>query len=84
MYVIELEDKIVTTRKVHQCGWCDEKIEEHSKVPYRSFIVADEGKVSEWQHPECRTAFRRMDWSDWGADEGYIPGDFKRGTTEQP
>lgn len=74
-----LQDKTVTTRKRHHCAWCDEFIEIGETVPYRSYIW-DESVASEWMHPECREAMRRVHYDQ--LEEGFYPGEHARGGTE--
>ncbi len=74
------ERTIKKTRKNHRCGWCDEQIDSGSTgIPYRSYIWED-GPVSEWMHPECRGALNRASYDE--IEEGWTPGDFHRGTTD--
>jgi hypothetical protein len=79
MSIVILQDKVVTVRKVHLCAWCDERIEMGETVPYRSYVWED-GIASEWLHPECREAMRRVPYDE--LEEGYYPGDYTRGGTE--
>jgi hypothetical protein len=73
----DLTNKCVTTRKLHQCAWCGESIEAGSKAQYRSYIFESEFTTS-YMHPECEEAMGNSDFYD---DEGFAPGEFKRGKT---
>ncbi len=73
-----LIDKVITTRVFHKCVWCDEVIPKSSKVRYRSYTW-DDGIASEYWHDECWTAMLNADIGD--IEEGYLPGDHKRGST---
>lgn len=72
-------DKVVKIRKAHPCAWCGERIEVGANVPYRAYVWED-GIASEWFHPECCAAMRRVSPEDM--EEGYVPGDYVRGSTE--
>ena len=77
--MIILQDRAVTVRVTHPCSWCSECIEIGEKVPYRTYVWEDR-IASEWMHPECREAMRRVPYQE--IEEGYYPGDYARGGTE--
>ncbi len=74
-----LKDREVKIRKAHGCTWCDEIIEKGETVPYRCYTHED-GIASEWWHPECMEAMKKVPAADIA--DGYIPGDYHRGSTE--
>ena len=77
--VVVFRDNVVKTRVAHLCTWCGEAIDVGENVPYRAYVWED-GIASEWFHPECRAAMRRVPPEEM--EEGYIPGDYVRGGTE--
>lgn len=76
---VELQSKTVKPRKARACEWCAERIEKGEECHYRSFIFED-GPESGWSHPECYEAMKDADPSD--LSEGWMPGDWKRGSAE--
>lgn len=78
MYV-ELQSREVRPRKVRVCGWCAERIERGELCHYRSYIFED-GPQSDWTHLGCWEAIQ--DAEKEILQEGWMPGDFKRGSTE--
>ena len=72
-------DKQVKVRKSHRCVWCGEDIPNKSNAQYRSYIF-DGVFQFDWMHPECYSAMMN-DW-DEGFDEGFLPGEFERGSAE--
>ena len=67
---------VKAVRKVHQCGWCGEKIDKGCSAISRAYVF--EGAFnSDHTHPEC---FRAMVSSPDGAlREGWYVGEFNRG-----
>ena len=78
MYV-ELQQKAVIVRKPHRCEWCAERIEKGEDAHYRSYVW-DDGLQSGWMHPECWAAMSEEDYRN--LEDGWMPGDYKRGTCE--
>jgi len=74
-----LQDKMVTTRKVHPCVWCNETIQSGAQVRHRAYPWEDY-IVSEWWHPECWGAMAQVPYDE--LEEGFFPGDYARGGTE--
>ena len=75
----ELKNKEVICAKMHVCGWCGEWIDIGEKAQYR--VYKWEGDfVDGHEHPECYQAMLTLDYRD--AQEGWMPGDYKRGSTE--
>lgn len=71
-----LSDKQVTTRKIHACVWCGQRIEAGQNVRFTSGIM-DGQMQSTWYHPECDDAFRKTNWD--GDDMCWSFGEFGRG-----
>jgi hypothetical protein len=77
----EIENRLVLkTKKDHQCAWCGEKIKSGESAQYRVYVFDD--FTRDWMHPECYGAMGKLPRDDWAYQEGWMPGDFKRGTTE--
>jgi hypothetical protein len=76
----EIKNKEVTTRKLHQCCWCGERIKLGDKAQSRTYNM-DGDLVSDYMHPECNVASIQV-VSDEGCFIEWQPGDFKRGSTE--
>ena len=74
------EPKQVTTRKNHRCGWCDELIPKGTTDIWSRSYIFEDGPQSDWMHPECWDAMFEMDHCDLA--EGWMPGDFVRGSVE--
>ena len=70
----------VTTRKDHRCGWCNEMILKGTPDIWARSFIFEEGPQSEWMHPECYEAMNEIDFEY--ISDGWIPGDFARGSTE--
>lgn len=81
-YSRELREPIeVKPRKRHQCEWCGEAIEKGERCISRSYIF--DGEIqSEWQHVECYAACSEVLSSSTGPID-WMPGEFKRGTSEE-
>lgn len=77
----ELSNKEVKVRKPHKCGWCAERIETGERAQARSYIWED-GPQSDRMHPECYAAMLSYpEPSDlW---DGWMPGQFQRGTHDE-
>ena len=76
------EKSVAKSRKRRRCTWCAEIIE--TGQPYESYRFADSGDVGHViLHPECMVAQLEM-----GRREKYgftwSPGDFKRGSIDEP
>jgi hypothetical protein len=67
-----------TARKTYKCIWCGEEIPVGLKH-YRYSGKWDGDFQSERMHFECRDASFKYDF----AHEGFEPGSFKRGTTQE-
>lgn len=80
MSYTELSHKEVrATRKAHTCEWCAEPVEIGSPANHRTYIF--EGDFhSEYMHPECHEAMddTPMEY----IEDGWIAGDWKRGSNE--
>jgi hypothetical protein len=74
----EFNNRQLVTRKPHRCEWCDEVLPVGSTVHYRCYVIDGEFRTG-WMHLECWDAMGSMDYRD--LEEGWQPGDFKRGTT---
>lgn len=64
-------------RKRYRCVWCGEWIEigeTHTK-----FVYIFDGLSSDRYHNECFDAQGKSDDIDW--DEGFMPHEYKRGST---
>ena len=71
----ELQCREITIRKDRVCEWCAELIEKGSRCQYRVYVF--DGFTVAYQHPEC---FKAMEDSPyWSLDQGWTPGDFRRG-----
>lgn len=81
-YIYELREPIkVKPRKRHQCEWCGEAIEKGEQCISRSYVM--DGEIqSEWQHIECHDACNEVMAHNCGPLE-WMPGEFKRGTSEE-
>ncbi len=69
--------KKVKVKKEHLCEWCDEKIEK-SQEAWRRIFKSDGNFSDTRMHLECCDAMERSDFYD---DEGFYPGNQKRGKT---
>ena len=76
----ELRSKTVKCRKTHQCSWCGESIEKDEEAESRDYVWDGELR-SDHQHMECAAAMRCASKDAIPAD-GWMPGDFLRGSTE--
>jgi hypothetical protein len=76
MNYTEFKNHQVTTAKKHECAWCGECIPPKSSSQYRAYLF-DGDFHSDWMHPECYLAMESSDESF--LDEGFSPGDNKRG-----
>lgn len=73
----ELSCRVVKVRKDHVCEWCAGPILTGESSVYRVYKSwGDLG--SGWLHPEC---FAAMNKTKFDTDDGWMPGDFKRGET---
>ena len=79
-YVNLTDPHQVTTRKPHRCGWCDERIPEGSRDIWTRSYIFEDGPQSDWMHPECYDAMGELDSGE--LSEGWMPGDFLRGSVE--
>ena len=75
-----LKDKKVKTKKRHRCEWCNEWIEAGTEANYRSYVFNGDFNHGH-MHPECNDAMNSGK-ADIDPDEGWMPGDFKRGSVE--
>lgn len=67
------------TRKSRSCEWCAQEIPAGSKAFHRSYIFEGDFN-SAYMHPECKNAYGEAPPDI--VEDGWIPGDFKRGTWE--
>ena len=79
-YISLREPHQVTTRKPHRCGWCDELIPRGTAGIWAQSYIFEDGPQSDWMHPECFNAMGDLDRED--LSDGWMPGDFLRGSTE--
>ncbi len=79
-YYVELRSKDVTVSKDHPCIWCGELIEVGKTARYRVYTFDDEF-ASDWMHPECLKAMQSAPPDE--AEDGWYPGEFKRGSIEE-
>jgi len=75
-----LKDKKVKTRKRHRCEWCNEWIDVNEYANYRVYIFSGDFNHGH-MHLECNDAMN-SNLTDIDPDEGWSPGDFKRGSIE--
>ncbi len=75
-----LKSRDVTVRKAHPCEWCGGAIPVGGPAHYRVYKFAGEFNHG-WTHPECNSAMLTAP-ADL-VEEGWSPGTFKRGTTEE-
>ena len=74
------KNKKVKTKKRHRCEWCNEWIEAGEAANYREYIV--EGDFYHGHmHLECDAAMM-SGTAAIDNDDGWMPGDFKRGSVE--
>lgn len=69
----------VKCRKSHECAWCGKFIEKGSKAISRSYIW-ESGPQTDWMHHECNDAMHTAPRDV--LNDGWLPGDFVRGSTE--
>jgi len=69
--------KIVTT-KTKFCDWCGEEISANSECSRVMYLLYGDLTI-DYYHIECHNA---MEGANIGVD-GWHPGDFKRGSTEE-
>jgi len=74
----EIQNKQVTTRRVHNCAWCGEQIQIGEAAQYRVYIF--DGFQTDYLHPECKEAMNT--YPDYLGD-GFIQGEFKRGSHDE-
>ena len=76
------EQSVKKSRKRRRCTWCAEIIE--IGQPYRSYRFADGGDIGHVVlHPECMDAMDAMAKREkWGFE--WSPGDFRRGSIDEP
>ena len=79
-YYVELRSKDVTARKEHRCVWCGELIEVGETARYRVYTFDGEF-ANDWMHPECHAAMLKAPYEL--VEEGWAPGEFKRGSNEE-
>jgi hypothetical protein len=69
------------TRRFHTCNWCGQKIIPHNKAFY--FAGKWEGDFgSGYMHMECYHAFSFCNQQGDFQDDGYDPGSYGRGRTD--
>lgn len=69
-----------TCRKAARCVWCNEVIE--VGTPYTRQVGVYEGDFfTQKFHPECEAASTRF-FAENPTEDGFDPGEFKRGSTE--
>lgn len=74
------ERTIKAVRKPRTCEWCGEIIAKGEPAQHRSYIWEGDFK-SCYSHPECNKAMDDQDEDIMR--NGWCPGDFKRGSTEE-
>ena len=75
----EFVNKEVKVRKSRPCMYCGEVIEKGDKGQYREYKFHGEF-TRDHMHPECYKASGELYY--WELDNGWSPGDYKRGSTE--
>ena len=80
MSYTQLSSKEVTGRKQHFCSWCGESILIGEIHQTRAGIFEGEFQHSR-EHLECLKAMGQVDHEEML--EGYMPGEFLRGSTER-
>ena len=75
----ELQEKEVIVRKPHECEWCAQRIDKGERAHYRSYVWEGEMR-SGWMHIECWDAMGKEETRN--LQDGWSPGDYKRGSTE--
>jgi hypothetical protein len=73
--------EVQKTRKPHQCCWCSELIDTGEKARHRVYV--GDGFTSDYMHPECYNALLEKPNEYYFNEEGWMPGDFKRGSYEE-
>jgi hypothetical protein len=81
MSYTELTCKEVRCRKQHLCSWCGNVILKGEQAQYRSGIFQGDFGAG-YEHPECYEAMMSIPSKDFPHDEGWMPGDYLRGSTE--
>lgn len=78
-----ITSKQVRCRQFHRCDWCGDAIAPGNAAQYRTIVVSGERVLqSRWMHLECFDAMTDYEpQSD--LDNGWMPGDFSRGSTER-
>jgi len=79
MSYTEIRAKMVTARKRHSCEWCAEAIQSGEQAFYRAYVF-DGDFMTGRMHPECEKAMRTV--SDADLQDGWMAGDYKRGSSE--
>lgn len=77
----ELKKKLVVCRKRHRCEWCNEYIEIGEQSHYRAYVW-EEGFQTGYMHKECKEAMDEYP-NRYDLEEGWMPGDFRRGSFEE-
>ena len=72
-----IQDKEVKTNKAHFCEWCAGYLSKGSYARYRAYRFNGEFQYG-WMHDDCA---RAMDECIDDYPEGWVPGDFERGST---
>lgn len=73
--------QIRKTRKRRPCQWCGESIDAGAAA-WKHSGVWDGDFYHGYTHPECETAMLSKEGRD-ATEDGYMPGEFKRGTAEE-
>lgn len=76
----KLSEGEVTTRKRHGCVWCGQIIPKGDSA-MRHAYVGEDGPQSDYYHLECWVAMNAYPDPEELCD-GFMPGDFKRGSTD--
>ena len=74
----EIRQKTIVCRKQHRCAWCGEHIKIAETAIYRAYTF--DGFQWDWMHSECYQAMGETPHDD--VDEGFLPGNYKRGSAE--
>lgn len=72
----ELQAKDVKPRKPHRCEWCATIIEKGERCFYRAYVWQGDFN-SGYMHFDCKEAMQKSD--RYVLEEGWQPGEFKRG-----
>ena len=67
---------VKAVRKRRECAWCGNWINQGEPAQYRVYVF--DGLQRDWMHPECAAG---MEACDDDLSEGFMPGDYPRGSS---